>query len=36
MSGDLRIAIAGLGTVGGGVVKLLQAHGDEIAKKKAR
>lgn len=36
MSGDLRIAIAGLGTVGGGVVKLLQAHGDEIAKKAGR
>jgi homoserine dehydrogenase len=36
MAGDLRIAIAGLGTVGTGVVKILQAHSDDIAKKAGR
>lgn len=36
MAGDLRIGIAGLGTVGTGVVKVLQAHGDDIAKKAGR
>ncbi len=34
--GDLRIGIAGLGTVGLGVVKILQSHGDEIARKAGR
>lgn len=32
----LRIGIAGLGTVGTGVVKILQAHGDEIARRAGR
>lgn len=32
----LRIAIAGLGTVGAGVVKILQAHGDDIARRAGR
>ncbi len=36
MAGTLRIGIAGLGTVGGGVIKMLEAHGDEIARKAGR
>ena len=32
----LRIAIAGLGTVGAGVVKLLQAHGADLARRCGR
>lgn len=36
MAGELRIAIAGLGTVGTGIVKILQTHGDEIARKAGR
>jgi len=36
MTAPLRIAIAGLGTVGAGVVKILQAHGDEIARRAGR
>src|SRR5512142_2444844 len=32
----LRIAIAGLGTVGAGVVKLLNTHGGEIARRCGR
>jgi len=36
MSKPLRIAIAGLGTVGTGVVKLLQAQGDLIAQRAGR
>lgn len=36
MAGALRIAIAGLGTVGAGVVKILQTHGPEIAKRAGR
>ena len=31
MASNLRIGIAGLGTVGAGVVKILQAHGADIA-----
>ena len=33
---DLRIGIAGLGTVGMGVVKIVQAHGDLIAARAGR
>ena len=33
MSGSLRIGIAGLGTVGAGVVRVLQTHGDDIARR---
>ena len=36
MTSPLRIGIAGLGTVGAGVVKILQAHGDEIARRAGR
>ncbi len=36
MTKPLRIAIAGLGTVGGGVVKALQARGDELAERAGR
>lgn len=36
MAGALRIAIAGLGTVGAGVVKILQAHGKDIARRAGR
>lgn len=36
MTHPYRIAIAGLGTVGAGVVKLLQAHGDLIARRAGR
>ena len=36
MSGALRIGIAGLGTVGAGVVKLLKTHGDLIAARAGR
>ena len=36
MSKPLRIAIAGLGTVGTGVVKMLQLHGDLIAARAGR
>lgn len=36
MAHPYRIAIAGLGTVGAGVVKLLQAHGDLIARRAGR
>ena len=36
MASPLRIAIAGLGTVGAGVVKILQAHGDDIARRAGR
>ena len=36
MSEPLRIGLAGLGTVGAGVVKMLQAHGDTIAARAGR
>ncbi len=36
MSGDLRIGIAGLGTVGIGVLELLQANGDILAQRCGR
>jgi len=36
MANPLRIGLAGLGNVGTGVVKMLQAHGDEIAKRAGR
>jgi homoserine dehydrogenase len=36
MSAPLRIGIAGLGTVGGGVVKLLLTHGDLLAERCGR
>lgn len=36
MSKPLRIGIAGLGTVGAGTVQILQAHGDEIARRAGR
>ncbi len=36
MSAELRIAVAGLGTVGAGVLQLLQAHGDLIAARAGR
>ncbi|PZQ47203.1 MAG: homoserine dehydrogenase [Micavibrio aeruginosavorus] len=32
----LRIGIAGLGTVGAGVIRILQTHGDEIARRAGR
>jgi len=32
----LRIAIAGLGTVGAGVVKLLQTHAGDLARRSGR
>ncbi len=36
MGSPLRIAIAGLGTVGAGVVKILQTHGGQIAQRAGR
>jgi len=36
MNGPLRIGIAGLGTVGAGTVKLLQAHGELLAQRCGR
>ncbi|MEO1551765.1 MAG: homoserine dehydrogenase, partial [Pseudomonadota bacterium] len=36
MSEPLKIALAGLGTVGAGVVKILQTHGDVIAARAGR
>ena len=36
MNPPLRIAIAGLGTVGGGVVKALQSHGTELSERGGR
>lgn len=36
MNKPLRIAIAGLGTVGAGVVKMLAAHGDMISRRAGR
>lgn len=36
MAAPLRIGIAGLGTVGAGVVRILQTHGAEIAKRAGR
>ncbi len=33
MANPLRIGIAGLGTVGAGVVRILQTHGDDIARR---
>jgi homoserine dehydrogenase len=36
MSAPLRLGLAGLGTVGGGVVRMLQAHGDLIAARAGR
>ncbi|MEM6467225.1 MAG: homoserine dehydrogenase [Pseudomonadota bacterium] len=36
MTQPLRVALAGLGTVGAGVVKVLSAHGDVIAKRAGR
>ena len=36
MPDPLRIGLAGLGTVGAGVVKILQAHGDTIAARAGR
>jgi homoserine dehydrogenase len=36
MPDPLRIGLAGLGTVGAGVVKILQAHGDAIAARAGR
>jgi homoserine dehydrogenase len=34
--GSFRIAIAGLGTVGGGVVKALAARGPELSRRAGR
>lgn len=36
MSASLKIGIAGLGTVGAGVIRILQTHGDAIAKRAGR
>jgi len=36
MSGTLRIGLAGLGTVGTGVLRLLEAHGKDISKRVSR
>lgn len=36
MADVLRIGIAGLGTVGAGVIKILQTHGDDIARRAGR
>lgn len=36
MASPLRIGIAGLGTVGAGVVRILQTHGDDIARRAGR
>jgi len=36
MSKPLKIAIAGLGTVGAGVVKMIQTHGDLLASRAGR
>jgi len=36
MNGPLRIGISGLGTVGAGTVRLLQAHGDVLAQRCGR
>lgn len=36
MSGTLRVALAGLGTVGGGVLRLLEANGALIARRAGR
>jgi len=36
MTGELRIGVAGLGTVGAGVLRLLAAHGDMIAERAGR
>ena len=36
MSDPLKIAIAGLGTVGAGVVKMVQSHGDLLARRAGR
>ncbi|HIP23187.1 MAG TPA: homoserine dehydrogenase, partial [Rhodobacteraceae bacterium] len=36
MSKPLKIAIAGLGTVGAGVVKMIQTHGDLLARRAGR
>ena len=36
MSEPLRLGIAGLGTVGMGVVKIVQAHGDMLARRAGR
>ncbi|HET6223262.1 MAG TPA: homoserine dehydrogenase [Dongiaceae bacterium] len=36
MNGPLRIGIAGLGTVGGGTVRLLREHGDLLAQRCSR
>jgi homoserine dehydrogenase len=36
MPDPIRIGLAGLGTVGGGVVKMIQAHGDTIAARAGR
>ncbi|GGB54755.1 homoserine dehydrogenase [Roseibium aquae] len=36
MSDALRIGVAGLGTVGASVVRLLQEHGDQLARKSGR
>ncbi len=36
MTSPLRIGIAGLGTVGTGVVRILQTHGDDIASRAGR
>lgn len=36
MAAPLKIGIAGLGTVGAGVIRILQTHGDAIAKRAGR
>ena len=36
MTEPLRIALAGLGTVGGGVIRLIEANGALIAKRAGR
>lgn len=36
MAESLRIGIAGLGTVGAGVLRILQTHGDDIARRAGR
>ena len=36
MAEPLRIALAGLGTVGGGVIRLIEANGELIAESSVR
>ena len=36
MANSLRLGIAGLGTIGAGVVQVLQKHGDKLARQTGR